>query len=410
MLDRLRLRVAARGTLVVVLVLLGFALALMIREALITVFLGVLLATALAPVAAWLRAIRMPRHLAAAAAVLLPVCGLGAGVAAMAPILAEQSVALTRELPSAYDGLRDDLLSSPYRVVRQVGVQLPVRPPIEPGSLGESVADAALAQLPQIGWWGFGALAVLAFTYYWLLYRDRSLRGLLLLLPMGQREGAERVWLQIEAKIGAFLRGQLMLAIATGGLSLVGYWLVGTPYFLLMALIAGVLELIPYVGPFIAGALAVAAALSISPAAALGTLVVAALVQQLENVLLAPKIMDNAVGVTPVVSLLAFVGFASLFGLGGALLAIPLAAVLQVLFHQWMQHRAGATAAEPVQGRTRLDLLRYQARDLSQDLAGLLRAKEEEAGRDADAAEESIEAVIAELEALLQPDAAEAAR
>ena len=409
LLERLRLRTVARGTLVVVLVLLAFVLTLAVREALVTVFLGVLLATALRPVMARLRDWRVQRHLAAALAVLLLVAAVAGTVMGLAPLVAEQAVALVRELPQAYDGIRADLVGSSYRVVRQLGYQLPVRPPVEAGSVGETVAAAVLERLPQIGWVSFGTLAVLAFTYYWLLYRDRSLRGLLLLLPMEQRDGTEQIWLQIEDKIGAFLRGQALLALATGGLSLVGYWAVGTPYFVLMALIAGLLELIPFIGPFIAGAIAVAAAFSISPAAALGTFVVATLVQQAENVLLAPKIMDKAVGVTPVVSLLAFVGFAALFGLGGALLAIPLAAVLQVLFHEWMLYRAGATIEEPVQGRTLVDRLRYQARDLAQDLAGLVRGKDEDASHAADQAEESIEQVIADLERLLE-EASEAGR
>ncbi|MEN9933444.1 MAG: hypothetical protein RLZZ387_23 [Chloroflexota bacterium] len=400
-LERVRLRQVAQGTVVVMLVVLAFVLALSIREALITIFLGILLATALRPVMNVLRELRVQRHLAAGIAVLLLVGAVVGTVVVLAPMVVTQAGALARELPQAYDSIRDQLLASPYRVVRQLGIQLPQRPPLEPGTLGTTVVSTVLERLPDIGWWLFGTLAVLAFTYYWLLYRDRSLRGLLLLLPMEQREGAEQVWLRIEDKIGAFLRGQALLALATGGLSLLGYWLVGTPYVILMALIAGLLELIPFIGPFIAGGIAVAAALSISPAAALGTLVVAGLIQQAENIFLAPRIMDEAVGVAPVVTLLAFVGFAALFGLSGALLAIPLAAVLQVLFFEWMQRRAGATVEEPVQGRSLVDRLRYQARDLAQDLAGMMRHKEEEASGAADEAEESIEQVIADLEALL---------
>jgi predicted PurR-regulated permease PerM len=370
-------------------------------QALVTIFLGILLATALRPVMGRLREGRLPRYLAASAAVLLLVAAGLAAVALLTPMVVTQGAALARELPRAYDSVRDQLLESPYRVVRAFGVQVPSRPPVAEGSLAETLAREALLRLPDIGWWLFGTLAVLTFTYYWLLYRDRSVRGLLLLIPMEQRTGAEQVWLQIEDKIGAFLRGQLLLALATGGLSLVGYWIVGTPYVLLMALIAGLLELIPFIGPFIAGAIAVAAAFTISPAAGLGTLVVAALVQQAENVFLAPRIMDEAVGVSPVVTLLAFVGFAALFGLGGALLAIPLAAVLQVLFADWMQRRAATVAEEPVRGRNALARIRYQARDLAQDLAGVVRTKEDEASGSADEAEEAIEQVITDLEALL---------
>ncbi|MFO7167303.1 MAG: AI-2E family transporter [Chloroflexota bacterium] len=402
LLERTRLRDVALGTVVVVLVVLAFALALAIREALVTVFLGVLLATALRPVMGRLREGNLPRYLSASAALLLLIGALLGVVVLLAPLVVAQVSALSQELPRAYAELREELISSPYRIVRAFGRQIRTVPAVEAGqSLGETATELVFARLPEIGEWLFGVLAVLAFTYYWLLYRDRSIRGLLLLLPMERRDEAEAIWLRIEDKIGAFLRGQMLLALATGALSLLGYWLVGTPYLLLMALIAGLLELIPFIGPFIAGGIAVAAAFSVSPVIGLATLVVAIIIQQLENVLLAPRIMDEAVGVKPVVTLLAFVGFAALFGLGGALLAIPLAAVLQVLFSEWMQRRASAKVEEPMQGRTLVDRLRYQARDLAEDLAGVMRAKEEDASMAADRVEESIEQVMADLEELL---------
>jgi predicted PurR-regulated permease PerM len=401
LLERVRLRDVALGMVVVMLVVLAFALVLAIREALVTVFLGVLLATALRPVMARLRGGNVPRYLAASTAVLLLLGAALGMVLLLTPLVVEQVGALARELPQALSDFREQLVSSPYRIVRIFGRQLESAPPVEGAGLSELIVNTALVRLPEIGWWVFGAVAVITFTYYWLLYRDRSVRGILLLLPLDRRADAEAVWLRIEEKIGAFLRGQMLLALATGGLSLVGYWLVGTPYVLLMALIAGLLELIPFIGPFIAGGIAVAAAFTISPAVGLGTLVVAAIIQQLENVLLAPRIMDETVGVKPVVTLLAFVGFAALFGIAGALLAIPIAAVLQVLFSEWMQRRASAKVEEPVQGRTAVDRLRYQARDLAEDLAGLMRVKEEDASGSADQVEETIEQVMADLEELL---------
>jgi len=399
--DRIRLRHVALGTAVVVLVALAFWLAALLRYVLMTVFLGIVLATALRPVVARLREGHMPRYVAASAALLLLILGAAGIGVLIVPLVIDQGSALSQLVPEAYASLREELVNSPYRVVRQFGRQFSEPQPVPEGTTAQVLAAHAGEWLPQVGYVAFLTLSVLAVTYYWLLYRERSIRELLLLLPMEQREGIEAVWLRIEERLGGFLRGQVILALATGGLSLAGYWLVGTPFPLLMALIAGLLELVPYVGPFIAGGVATAIAFTVSPAVGLGTLIVAIIIQQAENIYLAPRVMDKTVGVAPVVTLLAFVGFAALFGWAGVLLAIPLAATLQVLFSEWMQRRAGAMIEEPVQGRSRLDRLRYQLRDLAQDLHRHIRTKEVEVARDADRAEEEIEQVLSELEGLI---------
>jgi predicted PurR-regulated permease PerM len=263
-----------------------------------------------------------------------------------------------------------------------------------------ALAEQALALLPAAGYSLFVAVGTLLFSYYWLLYRDRSLRGLLLLIPLERRQQAEAIWAQIEDRIGAFVRGQALLALITGVCSLVAYLIIGLPYAPLIALIAGVLEFVPFLGPFLTTAVAVIIGLSVSPGLGLNALVAGIVIQQIENIFLAPRIMDRAVGISPVVTLLAFVGFAALFGPVGGLLAIPLAAMLQVLFRAWVEStRAPAEVAEG--GRGPADRVRYEMRGLAQDITALLRAKEMAASADADASEDAIEQVLADLEILL---------
>lgn len=398
--QRIRLRDVALGTITAILVVLGFALLIMLRNVLLAVFLGILLATALRPLMGRLRDGRLPRFLAASASVLL-LLGVVAGfVVLMAPLLLSQVQSLYAQLPGMYADLRGRLVGSEFRLVRDFGLRLSPAPPLGAEPAPDQMLAGVMTWLPTVGYWLFVVLSTILFTYYWLLYRERSIRGLLLLLPMGRREGAETIWLTIEARIGAFLRGQLLLALITGVLSLLGYWLIGLPFALLMALIAAVLEFVPFLGPFIATGIATAAGLSVSPALGLSALVVGVIVQQIENIFLAPRIMDRAVGITPVVTLLAFVGFAGLLGPAGGLLAIPLAATGQVLFNAWLERRDAPDLVE-LEGRTRGDLLRYQARDLTQDLTSHLRVKEAEAVGPVDQAEEALEKVLADLESLL---------
>lgn len=400
------LRDTALATVVVLLVLLGFALLIGLRNVLASIFLGLLIATALRPLMQLLRRLRLPSVIAASGAILLLLGALAAFMAALLPMVARQAGALQAAAPQLYDGARQWLLASPLRLLRQIGARLSATPPA-PDVATEDLATQVLATLSNLGYVGFVAVCTLVFAYYWLLYRERSIRGLLLLLPEERRMGVEAIWLQIEERIGGFLRGQLILAASVAGASLIGYWVAGVPYALLLAIVAGILELVPFVGPFIAIGVAMILALSESPQAAIAALVVGTIVQQLENNFFAPRITQHSVGISPVVTLLAFVGFAAVFGVAGAFLAIPLAATLQVLFATWMEGRTRLEEVAPA-GRGLADRLRYAARTMAADIAGQLRTKEEVARAEVDVAEETLERIMLDLDTLLGEESDEA--
>ncbi len=397
------LRETALATLVVLLVLLAFALILGLRNVLVSVFLGLLLATALRPVMGRLREGRLPRFLAASGSILLLIALVVGFLVLVVPVVAGQADTIARAAPALYAGVRGWLLESRFRLFRQLGYRL--EPELTLG--GAPGADPPWSQmlptLSMAGYLSFVVICTVVFAYYWLLYRERSVRGLLLLLPMERRAAAERLWLEIEGRLGDYLRGQFILAVVVGVLSLVGFWIAGVPFALLLAVMAGVFELVPFIGPFISTGVAMAVGFSESPQTALAALIVGLIVQQFENNILAPRVMDETVGISPVVTLLAFVGFGALFGPAGALLAIPLAAALQVLFGAWLSRNATHEEAAPG-GRTMVDKLRYDARVLVADIAGHLRHKEAAVEAAVDAPEEALEQILHELEGLLAGD------
>jgi hypothetical protein len=140
--------------------------------------------------------------------------------------------------------------------------------------------------------------------------------------------------------------------------------------------------------------------LSVSQPMALLAIGIAMVIQFLENAIVVPRVMDRAVGVSPVVTLLALAVFSDLFGLLGALLAVPLAAVFQVLLDRVML-RAVSPADLEIGGRDKLALLRYQTQDLANDLRQQVRTKTEDMDVDVDAAEEELEALLLDLDTLL---------
>lgn len=397
------LRTVALGTVLVLLMALGFWLLVVLRPVLMTLFFGLLVATSLRAVVDWMHRFNIPRSLAAGGTILLLIGLALLFLALTLPSAFEQARSLSEELPLFYGRLRTALIESPYLVVRQFGASMAPALPTGGSSFVPGFAGIAFAWLPSIGYGLFVGISALLLTYYWLLYRERSVRGVILLLPMAYRDDAEALWLQIEAKLGAFLRSQLLLMLIVGLISLVGFWLIGLPYALLLAFATGVLELIPFIGPIVSTALAVAVGLSVSPSLGLAALVVGLVIQQFEGNVLAPRIVDRVLGVSPVVTLLALVGFTALFGLAGTLLAIPLAAVLQVLFEHWLARASSALHGDPIEGgRSLVARLRYELQDLAQDVRSQLRRKDNEVNRRSDQAEEELEQILLSLDTLLK--------
>ncbi len=183
----------------------------------------------------------------------------------------------------------------------------------------------------------------------------------------------------MESKVGFYLAGQGVLCLVIGSMALVAYLLIGLPNVLVLALLAGVMEAVPLVGPLLGAIPAALVALSIAPSKLVWVIVATLVIQQVENSVLVPRIMRKAVGVNPFVSLLAIFAFSSLFGIAGALMAIPIAAMLQLLLDRFIFH-PDTSGSEVSAGRDYASRLRYEAQDLAQDLRKQARPQERRLG------------------------------
>ena len=153
-------------------------------------------------------------------------------------------------------------------------------------------------------------------------------------------------------KISAWLGGQMLLGLIIGTMSAIGFFLMGVPYFFVLAVIAGIGEMIPMVGPLLSAIPAVLVALTVSPGLALGVAGFCWALQLLENNVLVPKVMGETVGLSAVTVIASLVIGSELLGFVGALLAVPTAAIIQVLFEELYlaekDPRSGGPAAEPL--------------------------------------------------------------
>ncbi len=181
----------------------------------------------------------------------------------------------------------------------------------------------------------FAVLMVLILTFYMLINEQDIKKFVSFIFPENHRESAVVVINKISAKIGSWFRGQMLLGLVVFILDFIGLSIIGVPYALILAVIAGLLELIPTIGPIVAAVISALIALTISPWTALFVIILYLVVALLENAFLVPKIMQKAVGISPVVILLALLVGAKLMGIVGAILSIPLAASLSVVIMEW---------------------------------------------------------------------------
>jgi predicted PurR-regulated permease PerM len=170
-------------------------------------------------------------------------------------------------------------------------------------------------------------------AFYLLVDLPRLHRGMMALIPPGRREEIQGLMDQIGQAVGGFFRGQLLVALFVGVASSIGLWIIGLPFWLLVGMVAGVFNLVPLVGPFIGGGLAVVIALvSGQPLKAIWAALVLLAVQQIDNHLISPNVMGRTVQLHPVVVMLALLVGASFAGLFGMLVIVPLVAVAKIVF------------------------------------------------------------------------------
>lgn len=173
-----------------------------------------------------------------------------------------------------------------------------------------------------------GIFFVLATAAYWIFERARAVDFVASLLPRPKRKKMRDTWDLIDLKLGAFVRGQAILIVLVGTVLSLAFWAIGEPYFILIGAFAGVVEIVPVIGPITAGALAVAVGATVSWHVALLAGVCVLVVRMVEDYLIVPKVLGEAVGLSPLLVLVSVTAVGILFGGFAVVLAVPLVAVL----------------------------------------------------------------------------------
>jgi predicted PurR-regulated permease PerM len=173
-----------------------------------------------------------------------------------------------------------------------------------------------------------GIFFVLATAAYWIFERDRAMDLVAALLPRPKRKKLRDTWNLIDLKLGAFVRGEALLVVLVGALLTFAFWAIGLPYFILIGAFAGLVEIVPVIGPIVAGALAVGVGLTVSWHTGLAAGICVLVVRLLEDYLIVPRVLGDATGTSPLLVLVSVTAVGILFGGFAVILAVPLVAVL----------------------------------------------------------------------------------
>jgi predicted PurR-regulated permease PerM len=291
-------------------------------------FSAAIIAAAIRPGVEWLAARHVPRLVGLLLHYLLLVALIAGAIWIAAPRALDQvnralspsgKAALARQAHNS-TGVKHDVLTALQKRLKHLPARSQLFKPAE-----------------QAGVKAFEIMIGVFFTFaaaaYWIFERDKAVDVVCSLLPRPRRKLVRDTWTLIDLRLGAFVRGQVLLIVAVGITLSLLFWAIGEPYWILVGVFAGLVEVVPVVGPLAAGALAIAVGFTSSIHVAVLAAACVLAVRLCEDYLVMPKVLGDAVGLSPLLVLVSVTTVGILFSAWAVLFAVPIAAVAVTLFN-----------------------------------------------------------------------------
>jgi predicted PurR-regulated permease PerM len=308
-----KIEISHRTIIFILVILAAIWFVLQVRDILFLLFISFILMAALRPLVDRLEKMHLPRIISILLLYGIVFGGFGALIASIVPAVAVQSARLFDQLPDFLDRIYPGVALNMQSLIGQIA------------PVGENVLRVTLGIFSNI----LTMLMVLTFTFYFLLER-RHLKDFLDGL-LGEHVGDTffAILLRVEKRLGAWLLGELFLMFVIGLLVYIGLFSLRIEYALPLAIIAGMLEIVPTIGPIISAFPGVLVAFSHSPVLALSVVALYIIVQQIENNFIVPMVMKKSVGLQPILTILALMIGGRFAGVVGAILAVPILVTVQ---------------------------------------------------------------------------------
>ena len=308
----------------VVLLVIGFIFA--IWQILASVFLAIVIAAGMEPAIRAMSKVKIPRLISAIIIYAIALTVITAVFYTIFPTLLNEVKQLSTDFPEDYAGIIVNI----EEFFGKTPVDIDVKQQIE-GFLG-GVQESISVGAPNIFAFLFNLFGgiisfvlVFVISFYLALQKDGIERFIKSIVPVGHQEYAIDLWTRVESRIGKWFQGQLLLALFVGILMFVVLWFMGVKYALTIAFLVGVFEIVPVIGPIIAGLIAFVLISFQSPMLAVGAMIAYLLIEQIQQHIFLPHVMSRAIGLNPIIIIVSLLVAANLIGLWGVILAIPIA-------------------------------------------------------------------------------------
>ena len=312
-----KVEISYKTVIFTVLFLISLVAIWQLRSLILLFFLCFIFMEGLNPLVTWLQKIKIPRIIAILIVYAVIIAAISFSLAGLIPALVEQSTNLIKALPSLSKsiniwGLNPIDFSSQLKLLE---------------NLPSNIASTAVSIFSNL----ISVFVFFVITFYLLLERKNFEKYLIQAFGQKNQSQALEIITRLEKRLGSWVSAELFLMLIIGVLSYIGYLIIGLNYALPLAIIAGLLELVPNIGPTVAAVLAGLFGLTISPITAVLAVLCGVIVQQLENNFIVPKIMKETVGINPLVTILLITSGAKLGGIIGAVIAVPVYIIVETI-------------------------------------------------------------------------------
>jgi predicted PurR-regulated permease PerM len=325
--ERSPFRIAFTASLGVLTAILLAKAVTLVRDVIILIVISGFLAIGLNPAVEFLQRRRLKRGQAVAAVVGVVLLFFGGFVAAAIPPVAKQATQLQEEVPKYAERARENKtfarLDEEFHIVDKItkAVQENAQAGVDAG------LDVARGILTAI----FKTVTVLILTLYFLASYPNIKRGAYRLIPRSRRPRVGLIADEILSRVGGYVLGNLATSLIAGTLAFVFFMIADIPYPFALAMLVAIFDLIPLVGATIAAVICTAVAFFVSVQVGIASTIYFLIYQQVENFVVVPKVMKRTVDISPLATIVAALIGGTLLGVIGALLAIPVAAAIQLI-------------------------------------------------------------------------------
>jgi len=342
----LNINISTVTILKVIFILLLLYFLYLIKSVIIILFVALILASALGPWVDWMQKKKIPRVIGIILIYLVLFAIISSVIYLIIPPIIEQ----VRELSTSFPAILEKMTSS-FSAFRNYTSQHGIFDNVK-NTLGgissnlEQAAGGVFSTLAGVFGSIFSFFLVLVITFYMVVEENATRKIVWSVVPARHQPYVMQLMTRMQRKIGLWLRGQLILSLIIFSLTFLGLKILGVKYALVLALIAGLTEFVPYLGPILAAIPAIFLAFIQAPMLALFVAVLYYIIQLVENNIIVPKLMQKVVGLNPVVSIaVLLIGF-KIAGIMGAVLSIPVATAVSVFIRDIFEKRVAERERE----------------------------------------------------------------